>query len=57
MYKEIIRPILNKFDSETFHDFARESLHFAELTPITLKLLELLADKHSRFEDKCLKIL
>ncbi|MCZ6527849.1 MAG: quinone-dependent dihydroorotate dehydrogenase [Candidatus Dadabacteria bacterium] len=55
MYKEIIRPILNKFDSETFHDLARESLHLAELTPITLKLLELLADKHSRFEDKCLK--
>ena len=51
MYKEIIRPILNKFDSETFHDLARESLHFAELSPITLRLLELFADKYSRFKD------
>jgi dihydroorotate dehydrogenase len=55
MYKEIIRPILNKFDSETFHDLARESLHLAELSHITLKLLEQFADKHSRFEDKHLK--
>ena len=55
MYKEIIRPILNKFDSETFHELARESIHVAELSPLTLKLLELFADKHSRFEDKCLK--
>lgn len=55
MYKETIRPILNKFDSETFHDLARESLHLAEFSHITLKLLELFADKHSRFEDKHLK--
>ena len=51
MYKEIIRPILNKFDSETFHDLARESLHLSELSPLTLKFLELFADKCSRFED------
>ena len=55
MYKEIIQPILNKFDSETFHDLARESLHIAELSPITLKILELFADKHSRFQDDRLK--
>jgi len=56
MYKEIIQPILNKCDSETFHDLARESLHLAELTPITLKLLEFFADKHSRFVDKRLNV-
>ena len=56
MYKEIIQPILNKCDSETFHDLARESLHLAELSPITLKLLEFFADKHSRFEDKRLNV-
>ena len=56
MYKEIIRPILNKFDSETFHDLARESLHLAELTPLTLKILELFADKHKRFEDNRLSV-
>ncbi len=55
MYKEIIRPILNKFDSETFHDLARESLHCAEFSPITLKLLELFTDKHSRFQDNRLR--
>ncbi len=55
MYKEIIQPILNKCDSETFHDFARESLHLAELSPVTLKILEFFADKHSRFEDSRLK--
>ncbi|GJM16208.1 MAG: dihydroorotate dehydrogenase (quinone) [Thermodesulfobacteriota bacterium] len=56
MYKEIIQPILNKCDSETFHDLARESLHLAELSPITLKFLEFFADKHSRFEDKRLSV-
>lgn len=56
MYKEIIQPILNKCDSETFHDLARESIHLAELSPITLKLLEFFADKHSRFEDKRLNV-
>ena len=55
MYKQIIRPILNKFDSETFHDLARESLHFAELTPITLRFLEFFADKYSRFKDDRLR--
>lgn len=55
MYKEIIQPILDKCDSETFHDLARESIHLAELSPITLKILEFFADKHSRFEDSRLK--
>lgn len=55
MYKEIIQPILSKFDSETFHDLARESLHFAELSPLTLRVLELFADKHKRFQDNRLK--
>ncbi len=55
MYKEIIQPILSKFDSETFHDLARESLHFAELSPITLRILELFGDKHKRFQDNRLK--
>ncbi|MGB2691398.1 MAG: quinone-dependent dihydroorotate dehydrogenase [Thermodesulfobacteriota bacterium] len=56
MYKEIIQPILNKCDSETFHDLARESIHLSEFSPITLKLLEFFADKHSRFEDKRLNV-
>ncbi|MEM7008038.1 MAG: quinone-dependent dihydroorotate dehydrogenase [Thermodesulfobacteriota bacterium] len=55
MYKQIVRPILNKFDSETFHDLARESLHLAEYSPLTLKLLELFSDKHKRLQDPRLK--
>lgn len=55
MYKEIIQPILNKCDSETFHDLARESIHLAEISPLTLKILEFFADKHRRFEDSRLK--
>lgn len=51
MYKQIIQPLLNKCDSETFHDLARESLHFAEISPITLKILEFFAYKRSRFAD------
>jgi len=51
MYKEIVRPILNKFDSETFHGLACESLHFAEISPLTLRLVELFTDKHKRFTD------
>ena len=55
MYKEIIQPILNKCDSETFHDLARESIHLAELSSVTLKILEFFGDQHSRFEDPRLK--
>ncbi|MEQ9618483.1 MAG: quinone-dependent dihydroorotate dehydrogenase [Deltaproteobacteria bacterium] len=56
MYKEIVRPILNKLDSETFHDLARESLHFAEISPITLKLVEFFAHTHKRFADPRLNV-
>ena len=55
MYKEIIQPILNRLDSETFHDLARESLHLAEISPITLGLLEFFTDKHKRFSDPRLR--
>ncbi|MGH7851389.1 MAG: quinone-dependent dihydroorotate dehydrogenase [Thermodesulfobacteriota bacterium] len=55
MYKEIIRPLLDRLDSETFHNIARESLHLAELTPLTLKLVGLFADGHKRFADKRLR--
>src|SRR5690606_15742885 len=55
-YKEIIRPVLDRLDSETFHDLARESLHLAELTPLTLKLVELFADGGRRFTDERLRV-
>jgi len=56
MYKEIIRPILDRLDSETWHDFAREALHFSEMSPITLKLLEIFSYRSERFKDDRLRV-
>ena len=56
MYKELIDPILSKFDSEVWHTRARDGLHFAEATPATLKLLEKFAYKGRRFTDDRLRI-
>lgn len=56
MYKQIIRPILDRLDSETWHDIARESLHIAEMSPFTLKLLEKFAYGGRRFVDQRLRV-
>jgi dihydroorotate dehydrogenase len=56
MYKQIIRPILDRLDSETWHDIARESLHFAEMSPVTLKLLEKFSYRGCRFVDERLRV-
>ena len=48
MYKELIRPVLDRMDSETWHVRARELLHKAEATPQTLKLLELVGSYHNK---------
>jgi dihydroorotate dehydrogenase len=56
VYRGIINPILDHFDSETWHIRAREALHFAEATPSTRKLLEQFADHHKRCTDKRLHI-
>jgi len=56
MYKEIVHPLLGRLDSENWHVRAREALHMAEVTPITLKLLELFADGHDRFTDERLRV-
>ncbi|HLX40096.1 MAG TPA: quinone-dependent dihydroorotate dehydrogenase [Ktedonobacteraceae bacterium] len=56
MYKEIIRPLLGKLDSETWHVRAREALHIAETTPLTLKLLEQCAYQRERLCDQRLQM-
>ena len=56
MYQKLIRPLLGKLDSETWHVRAREALHFAETTPLTLKLLEQSGDKRRRLYDKRLQV-
>ena len=57
MYKEFIRPILDRLDSETLHVRAREALHLAEATPVTLKLLEQFAYQRKRFSDTRLHVI
>lgn len=56
MYKEVIVPILDRFDSETWKNRAEKALHFAEISPVTLKVLELFAEKHKRFTDERLRV-
>ena len=38
MYKEVVSPVLDHLDSETWHDHAREALHFAESSDLGTKL-------------------
>lgn len=56
MYKELIRPILDRLDSETWHDIARESLHLAEISPLALEILEQFAYGRKRFTDERLRV-
>ena len=56
MYKSIFRPILDKLDSETWHTIVRESLHVAEETNFTLKILEYTSCGGSRLVDERLNI-
>lgn len=56
MYKEVISPILDRLDSETWHVRAREALHLAEANPFTLKLLEQFAYQRERFTSPRLSV-
>lgn len=56
MYKERISPLLDRLDSETWHTRARDALHLAEATPLTLKLLEQFSYRQRRFRDARLRV-
>lgn len=57
MYKTLIRPVLDRLDSERWHGIARELLHFTELTPLTLKILRYASCGNiQRFTDKRLGV-
>lgn len=56
IYKDIVSPFLDRRDSETWHDRARDALHLAEATPLTLKLLEQFAYRGERFTDQRLRV-
>ena len=57
MFKEFISPALGRLDAETWHVRVREALHFTEINPLTLKLLEQFAYSRKRFKDERLKVL
>lgn len=56
MYKELVSPILDRLDSETWHVRAREALHFVEKFPLTLRIAERIADPQGRFSDPRLNV-
>ncbi|MGI9535096.1 MAG: quinone-dependent dihydroorotate dehydrogenase [Thermodesulfobacteriota bacterium] len=56
MYKTLIRPILDKLDSETWHNIVREVLHITEETKITLKLVEFASCSGSKLVDERLNV-
>lgn len=49
LYKKIISPTLDRLDSETWHVRAREALHWAEMFPGGLRIVEQFAYKRKRF--------
>lgn len=57
MYKSLIRPILDRLDSERWHGIAREFLHLAEMSPLTLDVLRYLCCGNTmRFTDPRLRV-
>lgn len=56
MYKERVSPILDRLDSETWHVKAREMLHWAEKSPLGLRVVEQIANGGRRFTDGRLRV-
>lgn len=57
IFKDLVCPVLDRLDSETWHIRAREALHLAEANPLTLRILELFADRQLRLRDERLRVL
>src|SRR3989344_3167939 len=55
-YRNIISPILDRLDSETMHVAAREALHYSEVIPGGLDILEKFAYGSERFTDPRLNV-
>ncbi len=56
MYKTLVRPVLDRLDSELWHGVVRELCHIAEGTGLTLKLVEFASCGGNRFTDKRLNV-
>lgn len=52
----MVSPALDRLDSETMHDAARAALRVAEVSPITLRLMQLMVYGKWRFKDERLKV-
>ncbi|MDP9353444.1 MAG: quinone-dependent dihydroorotate dehydrogenase, partial [Chloroflexota bacterium] len=55
MYKRLVSPVLDRLDSETWHDNARHALHLSEQHPLALKLLQRAACPGGRLADARLR--
>lgn len=55
IYKMIVSPVLDRLDSETWHDNTRHALHLAEQHPLALTLLERAACRRRRLTDERLR--
>lgn len=55
IYKRYVSPLLDQLDSESWHIRAREALHLAEASPLSLWLLGLFAYQRRRFADRRLQ--
>ncbi|MDQ3856614.1 MAG: quinone-dependent dihydroorotate dehydrogenase [Chloroflexota bacterium] len=56
LYKAAVSPLLDRLDSETWHERARHALHYAEHSRGLLRLLEHLASPGGRFVDRRLAV-
>lgn len=51
LYKTLVSPFLDRFDSETMHEATRKGLHLAESTPAGVRLVEFICCGGRRFSD------
>lgn len=56
IYKTFLRPLLDRLDSETWHQNVKELMHLCESSGFTLRLLELISSGGSRVRDRRLGV-
>lgn len=56
MYKEVVSPVLDRLDSETWHVYARKMLNYAESSPLTAAVLRQFNYGRQRFFDPRLRL-
>lgn len=56
IYKTLLRPVLDRLDSETWHHNVKELMHLCEFSGLALRLLEFAASGGARVRDKRLGV-